>query len=109
MPAASPTLSPTLSAIVAGFLGSSSGIPASTFPTRSAPKSAAFVNIPPPALMNNAIRLAPIPTPAIINGSGNTKYSEVIAINAIAGTDRPTVAPPLNAVAKAGPRPFDVA
>jgi K(+)-stimulated pyrophosphate-energized sodium pump len=29
--------------IVAGFLGSSSGIPASTFPTRSAPTSAAFV------------------------------------------------------------------
>ena len=59
--------------------------------------------------MNKAIRLAPIPTPAIINGSGYTKYSEVIAINAIAGTDRPTVAPPLNAVANAGPRPFDVA
>ena len=43
IPATSPTLSPTLSAIVAGFRGSSSGIPASTFPTRSAPTSAAFV------------------------------------------------------------------
>ncbi|CAI8362518.1 MAG: Uncharacterised protein [Flavobacterium sp. SCGC AAA160-P02] len=43
MPATSPTLSPTLSAIVAGFLGSSSGIPASTLPTKSAPTSAAFV------------------------------------------------------------------
>ena len=32
-----------LSAIVAGFKGWSSGIPASTFPTRSAPTSAAFV------------------------------------------------------------------
>ena len=42
-PAQSPTLSPTKSAITAGFLGSSSGIPASTFPTRSAPTSAAFV------------------------------------------------------------------
>eukprot|EP00982_Pelagococcus_subviridis_P016434 31478-Pelagococcus_subviridis.AAC.5 len=39
----SPTLSPTRSAITAGFLGSSSGIPASTLPTRSAPTSAAFV------------------------------------------------------------------
>ena len=37
IPATSPTLSPTLSAITAGFLGSSSGMPASTLPTRSAP------------------------------------------------------------------------
>ena len=43
IPATSPTLSPTLSAIVAGFLTSSSGIPASTLPTRSAPTSAALV------------------------------------------------------------------
>ena len=43
IPAQSPTLSPTLSAMTAGFLGSSSGIPASVFPTRSAPTSAAFV------------------------------------------------------------------
>ena len=43
MPATSPTLSPTLSAITPGFLGSSSGIPASTFPTKSAPTSALFV------------------------------------------------------------------
>jgi len=43
MPATSPTLSPTLSAIVAGFLGSSSGISLSTFPTKSAPTSAALV------------------------------------------------------------------
>ena len=43
MPAQSPTLSPTLSAITAGLRGSSSGIPASIFPTRSAPTSAAFV------------------------------------------------------------------
>src|SRR6202020_843960 len=39
MPAQSPTLSPTLSAITAGLRGSSSGIPASTLPTRSAPTS----------------------------------------------------------------------
>ena len=37
IPAQSPTLSPTLSAMTAGFRGSSSGIPASTLPTRSAP------------------------------------------------------------------------
>ena len=37
MPAQSPTLSPTLSAMTAGLRGSSSGIPASTLPTRSAP------------------------------------------------------------------------
>ena len=43
IPATSPTLSPTLSAITAGFLGSSSGMPASTLPTRSAPTSAALV------------------------------------------------------------------
>ena len=48
MPAQSPTLSPTLSAITAGLRGSSSGIPASIFPTRSAPTSAAFVKMPPP-------------------------------------------------------------
>jgi len=39
----SPTLSPTRSAMTAGFLGSSSGMPASTFPTKSAPTSAALV------------------------------------------------------------------
>ncbi len=48
MPAQSPTLSPTLSAITAGLRGSSSGMPASTLPTRSAPTSAALVKMPPP-------------------------------------------------------------
>ncbi len=48
MPAQSPTLSPTLSAITAGLRGSSSGIPASTLPTRSAPTSAPLVKMPPP-------------------------------------------------------------
>jgi hypothetical protein len=43
IPAQSPTLSPTLSAMVAAFRGSSSGMFCSTFPTRSAPTSAAFV------------------------------------------------------------------
>ena len=62
IPAQSPTLSPTLSAITAGFLGSSSGIPASTFPTRSAPTSAPFVNIPPPNLAKIDINEAPNPS-----------------------------------------------
>src|SRR6266567_882082 len=48
MPAQSPTLSPTLSAMVAGLRGSSSGIPASTLPTRSPPTSAPLVKMPPP-------------------------------------------------------------
>ena len=48
IPAQSPTLSPTLSAITAGLRGSSSGMPASTLPTKSAPTSAPLVKIPPP-------------------------------------------------------------
>ena len=59
IPAQSPTLSPTLSAITPGFLGSSSGIPASTYPTRSAPTSAPFVNIPPPSLAKIEINEPP--------------------------------------------------
>src|SRR3989344_4620888 len=63
MPAVSPTLSPTLSAIVAGLRGSSSGMPASTLPTRSAPTSAPFVNIPPPSRANTEISEPPNPRP----------------------------------------------
>ena len=59
MPAQSPTLSPTLSAMVAALRGSSSGIPASTLPTRSAPTSAALVKMPPPTRMNRASSEAP--------------------------------------------------
>ena len=66
MPATSPTLSPTLSAITPGFLGSSSGIPASTFPTKSAPTSAALVYMPPPTRAKRAIDDAPMPNPAIL-------------------------------------------
>ena len=55
-------MSPTLSAITAGFLGSSSGIPASTLPTRSAPTSAPLVKIPPPHLAKIDIREAPKPS-----------------------------------------------
>jgi hypothetical protein len=43
MPATSPTLSPTLSAMVAGLRMSSSGMFCSTLPTMSAPTSAALV------------------------------------------------------------------
>src|SRR4028118_1810859 len=46
MPAQSPTLSPTLSAMVAGLRLSSSGMPASTLPTRSAPPPAASLKVP---------------------------------------------------------------
>ena len=63
IPATSPTLSPTLSAITPGLRGSSSGIPASTLPTRSAPTSALLVKIPPPTRENRATVEAPIPKP----------------------------------------------
>ena len=51
---------------MAGFLGSSSGIPASTFPTKSAPTSAALVYIPPPTRAKSACVLAPIPNVNIV-------------------------------------------
>ena len=63
MPAQSPTLSPTLSAMVAGLRGSSSGMPASTLPTRSAPTSAALVKMPPPTRRNRARSEPPKPKP----------------------------------------------
>ena len=63
MPAISPTLSPTLSAITAGLRGSSSGIPASTFPTKSAPTSALLVKIPPPTREKRATTDPPIAKP----------------------------------------------
>src|SRR5437868_3752385 len=59
MPAQSPTLSPTLSAITAGLRGSSSGMPASTLPARSAPSSAALVKVPPPSGANTEISEPP--------------------------------------------------
>ena len=59
MPAQSPTLSPTLSAMTAGLRGSSSGMPASTLPTRSAPTSAPLVKMPPPRRAKIEISEAP--------------------------------------------------
>ena len=44
-----------MSAITPGFLGSSSGIPASILPTKSAPTSALLVKIPPPTRENKAL------------------------------------------------------
>ena len=69
IPAQSPTLSPTLSAIVAALRGSSSGIFFSTFPTKSAPTSAALVKIPPPTRMNIASIAAPKPKPSRTDGA----------------------------------------
>ena len=63
MPAQSPTLSPTLSAMTAGLRGSSSGMPASTLPTRSAPTSAALVKMPPPSRAKTEISEPPKPRP----------------------------------------------
>ena len=40
-------------------------MPASTFPTKSAPTSAALVYIPPPTLANSAIEEAPRENPEI--------------------------------------------
>ena len=65
IPAVSPTQSPTLSAMTPGFLGSSSGIPSSSFPTRSEPISALFVKIPPPTLANKATVEAPKAKPRV--------------------------------------------
>src|SRR5438093_771345 len=63
MPASSPTLSPTLSAITAGLRGSSSGMPASIFPTRSAPTSAASTPRPQTWAPTWARRAPPTATP----------------------------------------------
>ena len=63
MPAQSPTLSPTLSAITAGLRGSSSGMPASILPTMSAPTSAPFVKMPPPRRAKTEISEPPKPRP----------------------------------------------
>ena len=52
--------------MTAGLRGSSSGMPASTLPTRSAPTSAAFVKMPPPTRANSAMLEAPMPNVSIL-------------------------------------------
>ena len=64
-------MSPTLSAITAGFLGSSSGMFFSTLPTKSAPTSAPLVKIPPPNLAK--IEIKDEPKPRATSGSINSR------------------------------------
>ena len=88
IPAQSPTLSPTLSAIVAGLRGSSSGIPASTLPTRSAPTSAALVKMPPPTRRNSASSEPPKPNPIRI---AELVFWKIMMIIVAPSRPRPTV------------------
>ena len=89
-------MSPTLSAITAGFLGSSSGIPSSTFPVKSAAISAVFVKIPPPAFANNASELAPKLNANTISGFPVKRYNIAAPISEVPTTAIPITAPPLN-------------
>jgi len=52
--------------MVAALRGSSSGMLASTLPTRSAPTSAALVKMPPPTRANSACSEAPMPKVSIV-------------------------------------------
>ena len=88
MPAQSPTLSPTLSAMVAGLRGSSSGMPASTLPTRSAPTSAALVKMPPPTRRNSASSEPPKPKPMRI---AEAVFWKIMMIDVAPSRPRPTV------------------
>ena len=116
MPAQSPTLSPTLSAIVAGLRGSSSGMPASTLPTRSAPTSAALVKIPPPRRAK--IEISDAPNASATSVSTTTRRSvtdrQIVMAEASAGprtpieiasrprpaTSMPVIAPERNAIVR---------
>src|SRR3989338_2840201 len=99
MPAQSPTLSPTLSAIVAALRGSSSGIPTSTFHTKSPPTSTALVKIPPPTLINKADKDPPKPKPTNTFVACSLKIIKIIvAPNKPKPTVKsPEAAPALNA------------
>src|SRR3954452_22281273 len=88
MPAQSPTLSPTLSAMVAGLRGSSSGMPASTLPTRSAPTAAALVKMPPPTRRNSASSEPPKPNPMRM---ADAVFWKIMMINVAPRRPRPTV------------------
>ena len=88
MPAQSPTLSPTLSAMVAGLRGSSSGMPASTLPTRSAPTSAALVKMPPPTRRKRASSEPPKPKPMRM---AELVFWKIMMITVAPSRPRPTV------------------
>ena len=77
--------------MAAGFLGSSSGIPASTLPTRSAPTSAAFVKIPPPTRAKRAMEEAPIPKVSIaeVMESGSRLNTNLRRMNQMEMSRRP--------------------
>lgn len=74
-------MSPTKSAITAGLRGSSSGIPYSTLPIKSAPTSAALVYIPPPNYANIATNDAPNPNPT--NKTGISSIGGLIVLSGI--------------------------
>ena len=117
MPAQSPTLSPTLSAITAGLRGSSSGMPASTLPTRSAPTSAPLVKMPPPSRAKIEISDEPKAKPSsglstadsvALAGAPPTRNQKKMPTPSSPSptTSMPVMAPPLNATSRAGPMPL---
>ena len=106
MPATSPTLSPTLSAMTAGLRGSSSGMPSSTLPVRSAETSAVLVKMPPPALANRARELAPKEKPRRMLESPVSRSTAATPNREQPTTSRPMTAPPLKPMRNAGLMPF---
>ena len=118
MPAQSPTLSPTLSAITAGLRGSSSGMPASTLPTRSAPTSAPLVKMPPPSRAK--IEISDEPKASPISGLSAVDRSALSEVAPLVSTQKtiptpsspspttsmPVIAPPLNATFSASFMPL---
>jgi hypothetical protein len=86
--------------MTAAFLGSSSGICFSTFPTKSAPISADLVKIPPPIWQKRAAKLAPNPKPT--SGSGFLKIKNKIERNTKLDPviQSPVTEPPLKAIWK---------
>src|SRR3970040_363592 len=105
MPATSPTLSPTLSAMTAGFRGSSSGMPASILPTRSAPTSADLVLMPPPTRAKSAMDEAPMAKPLMMTGSCQRRKKMPRPRMPSAAMVRPMTEPPKKATASALSRP----
>ena len=87
MPAQSPTLSPTLSAITAGLRGSSSGMPASILPTMSAPTSAPFVKMPPPRRAKTEISEPPKPRPTSASTASLRLTSKIAGQDAVVAGD----------------------